>query len=51
MGVVGRDELIADAFRHQTAFLLRHPQSNAAKDLESMVFTIQKQPDSPRAAP
>ncbi|MBT3536197.1 MAG: AAA family ATPase [Rhodospirillaceae bacterium] len=51
MGIVRRDDRIPDAIRRQTAFLSRHPQSNAAEDLESLVSTIQKQPARPAKPP
>ncbi len=44
MGIVRRDDRIPDAIRRQTAFLLRHPQSDAAEDLASLATTIRKQP-------
>jgi flagellar biosynthesis protein FlhG len=35
-GVVRRDPRVADAIRHQTPFLLRHPGSPAARDVEAL---------------
>jgi flagellar biosynthesis protein FlhG len=35
-GVLRRDPRVADAVRHQAAFLLRHPTSPAARDLEAL---------------
>ena len=35
-GVLRRDPRVADAVRHQTPFLLRHPTSPAARDVEAL---------------
>ncbi|MDA1097985.1 MAG: AAA family ATPase [Proteobacteria bacterium] len=43
MGIVRRDDHIPDAIRRQTAFLSRHPQSNAAQDVHALATTIRKQ--------
>ncbi|MDP6688202.1 MAG: AAA family ATPase [Alphaproteobacteria bacterium] len=44
MGIVRRDERIPDAIRRQTALFSRHPQSDAAQDVEAMVVNIRQQP-------
>ncbi len=44
MGIVRRDDHIPDAIRRQTAFLSRHPQTNAAQDLTALAAAIRKQP-------
>jgi flagellar biosynthesis protein FlhG len=44
MGIVRRDDRIPDAIRRQTAFLSRHPQADAAQDLEALATAIRKQP-------
>ncbi|MBC8239681.1 MAG: hypothetical protein H8E30_04310 [Alphaproteobacteria bacterium] len=44
MGIVRRDDRIPDAIRRQTAFLSRHPQADAAQDLEALATAIRNQP-------
>ena len=44
MGIIRRDDRIPDSIRHQTALFSRHPQSDAAQDVEDMVVTIRNQP-------
>ena len=35
-GVLRRDPRVAEAIRHQTPFLLRHPRSPTARDVEAL---------------
>lgn len=35
-GILRRDPRVPDAIRHQTSFMLRHPMSPAAKDIEAL---------------
>ena len=35
-GILRRDPRVPDAIRHQTSFMLRHPMSPAAKDIDSL---------------
>ena len=44
MGIIRRDDRIPDAIRRQTALLSRHPQSDAARDIEALASAIRKQP-------
>jgi flagellar biosynthesis protein FlhG len=39
-GVLRRDSRVPDAIRHQTAFLVRHPTSPAARDIEVLARTL-----------
>ncbi|MFO0997604.1 MAG: MinD/ParA family protein [Alphaproteobacteria bacterium] len=44
LGVVRSDPRVADAIRHQTSLLTRHPASNAAADAESIALRLLSQP-------
>jgi flagellar biosynthesis protein FlhG len=44
-GVVRRDPGVPDAIRHQTSFLVRHPSSPAARDVEALADRLLEPPD------
>ena len=41
-GIISRDPRVRDAIRHQTAFLTRHPNGEAAEDVEMIVGDLGK---------
>ncbi len=43
-GVIRKDDKVRDAIRHQTSLLLRHPGSNAAKDVEAVAARLLDEP-------
>lgn len=41
-GIVRRDDRVADAIRHQTPFLMRHPNTETAADVEALAERLAK---------
>ncbi len=50
-GVLRRDPLVPDAIRHQAPFLVRHPNSPAARDVEALADHLIDGPDCLLAPP